>query len=119
MGNQEWRSEWSTHLITPDDIEMAMNAPLWVRELFSKFHALNQVIEQEQTEGTPAQEIEKAVSKLAKIFATIHYEAPEYIPLFMRMFALQKEIEYKVSSSVIMLKLEDVSDYLEYAIRSN
>ena len=113
MENQERRSEWSSTAVLPIEIETASNIPLWVQDLFSQFHATNQVLNEYKEEKKPMRLIELAAGKLAEIMATIHSEALDCIPIFMRMFAIQKEVEYKVMSNIMMLDLEEVSDYLD------
>ena len=44
MESQERRSRWSSTLVTPPEIETAVNTPIWAQELFSQFHATHQVL---------------------------------------------------------------------------
>ena len=113
MENQEQRSEWSSPDVLPIEIEIASNIPLWVQDLFSQFHTTNQILNEYKEEKKPRKLVELAAGKLAEIMATIHSEALACMPVFMRMFAIQKEVEYKVMSSIMMLDLEEVSDYLD------
>ena len=113
MENQERRSEWSSTEVLPIEIETASNIPMWVQDLFSQFHSTKQVLNEYKEEKKPMRLIELAAGKLAEIMATIHSEALDCMPIFMRMFAIQKEVEYKVMSNIMMLDLEEVSDYLD------
>ena len=113
MENQERRSEWSSTLVTPLEIETAANIPLWVQELFSEFHATNQVLNEDIEEEKPEKLIELAAGRLAEITATLHSEALECMPTFMRMFAIQREVEYRIMSNIMLLELEEASDYLD------
>ena len=113
MESQERRSEWSSTMVLPSEVETASNIPLWVQDLFSQFHSTNQVLNEYKEERKPTRLIKLAAGKLAEIMATIYAEALDCMPIFMRMFALQKEVEYKIMSNIMMLDLEEVSDYLD------